>query len=205
MNKKIMVVSLIVLVIIICLIFVFIFNKNNNNATINNNTQKQDEIKDEKTSDKKIAIVYFSATGTTKTVAEYIKDETKGDIFEIIPKQKYESDDLNYNNSNSRATKEQNDKNARPEIANNINVSNYDIIFIGYPIWWGDTPRIIQTFIESHELKGKTMIPFCTSGSSGITGSESTLKSYKGINWIAGKRLSGSKSDVSSWVKSLNY
>lgn len=98
-----------------------------------------------------------------------------------------------------------NDKNARPEIANNIDVSNYDVIFIGYPIWWGDTPRIIQTFMESHELSGKTMIPFCTSGGSGIQASENTLKSYKGINWVSGKRLTNSKNDVTNWVKSLNY
>lgn len=179
--------------------------KVNNNNSINNNTQSQNETKKEETSDKRIAVVYFSATGTTKTVAEYIKDAVNGDCFEIVPKQKYSNDDLNYNNNNSRSTKEQNDKNARPEIANNINVSNYDVIFIGYPIWWGDTPRIIQTFMESHELSGKTMIPFCTSGGTGISTSENTLKSYSGINWISGKRLVTSKNDVTSWVKSLNY
>ena len=172
---------------------------------INNNTQVQNETVNEETSNKKVAVVYFSATGTTKTVAEYIKDVANADIFEIIPKQKYTSDDLNWNNSNSRSTKEQNDKNARPEIANNIDVSAYDVIFIGYPIWWGDTPRIIQTFMESHELNGKTMIPFCTSGGSGISGSENTLKSYSGINWISGKRLGTSKNEVENWVKSLNY
>ena len=172
---------------------------------INNNTQVQNETVNEETSNKKVAVVYFSATGTTKTVAEYIKDVANADIFEIIPKQKYTSDDLNWNNSNSRSTKEQNDKNARPEIANNIDVSAYDVIFIGYPIWWGDTPRIIQTFMETHQLGGKTMIPFCTSGGTGISTSENTLKSYTGINWISGKRLGTSKNDVTSWVKSLNY
>ena len=179
--------------------------KVSNNNSINNNTQSQNETKKEETSDKRIAVVYFSATGTTKTVAEYVKDAANADIFEIVPKQKYSSDDLNYNNNNSRSTKEQNDKNARPEIANNIDVSNYDVIFIGYPIWWGDTPRIIQTFMESHELSGKTMIPFCTSGGTGISTSENTLKSYSEINWISGKRLGTSKNDVTSWVKSLNY
>ena len=179
--------------------------KVNNNNSINNNTQSQNETKQEETSDKRVAVVYFSATGTTKTVAEYIKDEANADIYEIVPKQKYSSDDLNYNNNNSRSTKEQNDKNARPEIANNIDVSNYDVIFIGYPIWWGDTPRIIQTFMESHELSGKTMIPFCTSGGTGISTSENTLKSYSGINWISGKRLGTSKNEVVNWVKSLNY
>ena len=179
--------------------------KVNNNNSINNNTQSQNETKKEETSDKRVAVVYFSATGTTKTVAEYIKDAANADIFEIVPKEKYSSDDLNWNNNNSRSTKEQNDKNARPEIANNIDVSNYDVIFIGYPIWWGDTPRIIQTFMENHDLSGKTMIPFCTSGGSGIQASENTLKSYSGIHWISGKRLGTSKNEVTRWVKSLNY
>jgi len=179
--------------------------KVNNNNSINNNTQSQNETKKEETLDKRVAVVYFSATGTTKTVAEYIKDVASADIFEIIPKEKYSSEDLNWNNNNSRSTKEQNDKNARPEIANNIDVSNYEVIFIGYPIWWGDTPRIIQTFMESHELSGKTMIPFCTSEGTGISTSENTLKSYSGINWLSGKRLTNSKNDVTNWVNSLNY
>ena len=179
--------------------------RDNNTNSTNSNTQTQDEKRNEETSNKNVAVVYFSATGTTKTVAEYIKDEANADIFEIVPKEQYSSEDLNWNNNNSRSTKEQNDKNARPEIANNIDVSNYDVIFIGYPIWWGDTPRIIQTFMESHELSGKTMIPFCTSGGTEISTSENTLKSYSGINLISGKRLGTSKNDVTSWVKSLNY
>ena len=233
MDKKVIALIIAILVIVIGIGGYFIINSNNSNKENNqntssnnnlssskieenntekvnnnnsiNNTQSQNETKKEETSDKRVAVVYFSATGTTKTVAEYIKDVANADIFEIVPKQKYSSDDLNYNNNNSRSTKEQNDKNARPEIANNIDVSNYDVIFIGYPIWWGDTPRIIQTFMESHELSGKTMIPFCTSGGTGISTSENTLKSYKGINWISGKRLGTSKNDVTSWVKSLNY
>ena len=167
--------------------------------------QNQNDTKTDETSNKKVAVVYFSATGTTKTVAEYIRNEVNGDIFEIVPKQKYSSSDLNWNDNNSRSTKEQNDKNARPEIQNNIDVSNYDVIFIGYPIWWGDTPRIIQTFMENTNLNGKTMIPFCTSGGTGIQASENTLKSYSGINWISGKRLTTSKSEITNWVKSLNY
>ena len=160
--------------------------------------------KQEEQKDTKIAVVYFSATGTTKKVAEYIKEEVNAEIFEIIPKQAYTSEDLNWNDNKSRSTKEQNDKDARPEMANSIDVSGFETIFLGYPIWWGDTPRIIQTFVESHELKGKTVIPFCTSSSSGISGSERTLKEYQGINWVAGKRLTGSKDDVEKWIKSLN-
>ncbi|MBQ9314674.1 MAG: hypothetical protein IJ220_06785 [Clostridia bacterium] len=160
--------------------------------------------KEKEQHDSKAAVVYFSATGTTKQVAEYVKDETNADIFEIIPKEKYTSEDLNWNNNDSRTTKEQNDKNVRPEIENNIDISNYDLIFIGYPIWWGDCPRIVQSFIETGKLNGKTAIPFCTSGSSSISGSENTLKNYKEINWISGKRLTASRNDVANWVKSLN-
>lgn len=229
MNKKVIALIIAILVIVLGIGGYFIINSNNSNKTENqninsnnnlsssrteennterknnNNAKSQNETKKDETSDTKVAVVYFSATGTTKTVAEYIKDETNGDIFEIVPKEKYSSEDLNWNDNNSRSTKEQNDKNARPEIANNIDVSSYDVIFIGYPIWWGDTPRIIQTFMENHGLSGKTMIPFCTSGGTGISTSENTLKSYKGINWISGKRLGISKNEVINWVKSLNY
>lgn len=180
-------------------------NENNTNSSILNNIQNQNETKTNETSEKKVAVVYFSATGTTKIVAEYIRAEVNGDIFEIVPKQKYSSSDLNWNDNSSRSTKEQNDKSARPEIQNNIDVSSYDVIFIGYPIWWGDTPRIIQTFMEKTNLNGKTMIPFCTSGGTGIQASENTLKSYSGINWISGKRLTTSKSEIANWIKSLNY
>ena len=131
-----------------------------------------------------------------------------GNLIEIVPKEKYTDNDLNYGNDNSRANKEQNDSNARPEIKNNINTDNYDIIFLGYPIWWGDVPKIILTFLDSHNLNGKTIIPFCTSGSTEISGSLNTLKEYnKNINWIDGKRFSSSTSqdEVSSWVNSLNY
>ncbi len=168
----------------------------NNTVKISKDEQAQIE--------NKIAVVYFSVTGNTKTVAEYIKEELGADIFEIIPKQEYVDADLQYNDRSTRATKEQDDKNARPEIKNDIDISKYNTILLGYPIWWGDCPRIIQTFIETGKLNGKTVIPFCTSGSSGISGSESTLKSYKDVNWISGKRLTTSKNEVTNWVKGLN-
>ena len=225
MDKKIIALIVFILIIALGLGGYFIINSNkteNSNGEQNNssqssvskennttnteiNTTQKEKTNNETTSSKKVAVVYFSATGTTKTVAEYIKDAANADIFEIVPKQKYSNTDLNWNDNSSRSTKEQNDKNARPEIQNNIDVSSYDVIFIGYPIWWGDTPRIIQTFMEGHDLKGKTMIPFCTSGGTGISTSENTLKAYSGINWISGKRLTTSQSEVTNWVKSLNY
>ena len=125
-----------------------------------------------------------------------------------MPKQKYTSEDLNYGDRNTRATKEQNDENARPEIENKIDLSNYDIVYLGYPIWWGNVPKIVLSFMDNTNLDGKTVIPFCTSGSTGISTSENTLKSYKtNIKWISGKRFSNSttKEDVSNWIKNLDY
>ena len=176
-------------------------------ANTEENTGDRNNTENKGTSDnKKIAIIYFSATGTTKKVAGYIKDATNGDIFEIEPKDKYTDNDLSYNNNNSRATKEQNDSSARPEISNTIDTESYDVIYLGYPIWFGDAPRIILTFLDKSNLSGKTVIPFCTSGSSGISKSENYFKNnYKNINWLEGKRLSTSQSEVTNWVKSLNY
>ena len=212
--KNIKIISILVIILFIVAVIVgayFIIKSNQkedvkeNNNIIENN--KNEVISEYKESDKKIAVIYFSATGTTKQIAEYIKDEINGDIFEIIPKQKYTTEDLNYGDSNTRATREQNDKNARPEIENKIDVSNYDVIFLGYPIWWGDVPKIIVSFIDSTELKEKNIIPFCTSESSDILGSENTLKSYnKNINWMTGKRFSNNsqKEEIKKWIEVLN-
>jgi len=219
MKKTKIIIGLVIIVLLIALIVagVIIINTNKskevneNNSLITNN----DEIKSSnenidnnkgKTS-KNIAVVYFSATGNTKEIAEYIKEEANCDIYEIVPKQKYTSSDLNYGDNNTRATKEQRDKNARPEIKEKIDVSNYDTIFLGYPIWWGDVPKIILTFIDNTDLDEKTIIPFCTSGSSGISQSENTLKQYKGsVNWLPGKRFSNSsrKDEIKNWIDSLN-
>ena len=214
MNKKLIIIIVIALVFVG---FVVIDNIAYNLTDGANEIKTTNEVKETKETnnvqinekdDKKIAVVYFSATGTTKKVAELIKDETNADIFEIIPKQKYTSEDLNYGDKNTRATKEQNDENARPEIENSIDLSNYDVVFLGYPIWWGNAPKIILSFIDNTNLDGKTVIPFCTSGSSGISTSESTLKTYKNnIKWIEGKRFSSSttRDEASNWVRSLDY
>ena len=215
MNKKI-IVLIAAIVIIAAGVGVWVMSSNNktesnnNSNNSSNSTENSNEMQEEKTNnhDKKIAVIYFSATGTTKKVAEYIKNTTKGDLIEIIPKEKYTDSDLNYGNDNSRANKEQNDSNARPEISNNINIDSYDVIYLGYPIWWGDVPKIILTFLDNYNLNGKTVIPFCTSGSTGISGSLDTLKKYnKDINWIVGKRFSSSttQDEISSWVKGLEF
>ncbi len=213
MNKK-TIILMIAVIIAVGVVFWFVSsnkkleskNNSNTNTTENGNSN---EIQEENTNDKdkKIAVIYFSATGTTKKVAEYIKDATGGDLLEIIPKEKYTDNDLNYGNDNSRANKEQNDSNARPEIKNTINTDNYDIIFLGYPIWWGDVPKIILTFLDSHNLNSKTVVPFCTSGSTGISESLNTLKNYnKDIRWIDGKRFSSSttQDEITNWINSIN-
>ena len=110
-------------------------------------------------------VVYFSATGTTKNAAEKVKKATDGKLYQIKPAKQYTSADLDYSNDGCRANKEQNDESSRPQIKGKVkNIRKYDVIFIGYPIWWGKEPMIIRTFLESYNLKGKKIVPFCTSG-----------------------------------------
>ena len=154
----------------------------------------------------KTLVIYFSQTGTTKGVAEKIANITGGDLYEIIAAEPYVEADLNYNNDNCRATKEQNDKSVRPEIANDtVNLDDYSTIYIGYPIWWGQAPRIMDTFVESHSFDGKKVIPFCTSGSSDIADSDNYLAELaKSGDWLEGKRFgaSASESEIEEWINS---
>lgn len=118
----------------------------------------------------KALVVYFSATGNTKSAAEGLAKMQGADLYEIVPKQPYTDEDLNYNDSSTRATVEQNDENARPAISGGIdNLAEYDVIYVGFPIWWGDMPRILYTFFDTYDLSDKTIAPFCTSGGSGIS------------------------------------
>ena len=155
----------------------------------------------------KVLVAYFSATGTTKGVAGHIADGLNADLYEIVPEEPYTDADLNYNDNSSRSTVEMNDSDARPEISGSVeNMDQYDIVFLGYPIWWSDAPRIMSTFVESYDFSGKTVVPFCTSGSSGIGSSASNLeKLTSGATWLDGKRLNGSDSQdtVMEWVNSL--
>lgn len=155
----------------------------------------------------KVLVAYFSATNTTEGVAEHIANGLNADLYEIIPKEPYTDADLNYNDNNSRTTIEMNDPDARPAISGSVeNMEQYDIVFIGYPIWWGDAPRIVSTFMESYDFSGKTIVPFCTSGGSGIGSSASNLEQLtSGANWLEGRRLNGSDSQdtVMEWVNGL--
>ena len=139
----------------------------------------------------KVLVVYFSATNTTEGVAEHIANGLNADIYEIVPEDPYTDADLNYNDNNSRTTIEMNDPNARPAISGSVeNMEQYDIIFVGYPIWWGVAPTIVNTFIEGHDLRGKRLIPFATSGGSGIEKSvEALRKAYPGLTWENGRLM----------------
>lgn len=153
--------------------------------------------------DNKTLVVYFSATGTTAKAARTIVDVTGGALYEIVPQQAYTSDDLDWNDRQSRSSAEMNNPQARPALKDTkAEVAAYDVIFIGYPIWWNQAPRIVNTFIESHDLKGKTLVPFATSGGSGITGSVKELrKSYPDLEWQDGKLLNGaSRNAIQNWV-----
>ena len=159
---------------------------------------------DKPASGAKTLVVYFSATGTTKGVAEQIASVSGAVTYEITAAQTYTEADLNWNDTNSRTTLEQNDKSVRPAIGSEtLSLDAYSTIFIGYPIWWGEEPRIMDTFVESYDFTGKTMIPFCTSGGSGIGASGSNLAANaKTGTWLEGARLSGS-SDIKGWIDGL--
>jgi flavodoxin len=148
----------------------------------------------------KILVAYFSASGTTARLAKNVADTLGGDLFAIEPVEPYTSADLNWNNSRSRSSVEMNDKSSRVAIARKVeNMADYDTIVIGYPIWWGVAPHIINSFLESYDLTGKTVIPFATSGGSGIGSPETYLKaSAKGATLRKGKllRVSAGKAEI---------
>ncbi len=167
----------------------------------------RDSDKQETGTEKDTLVVYFSATGTTKRVAEKIANVTGADMYEIVPAEPYSSDDLDWNDDNSRTTTEMNDKDARPEIGSrDVSLDGYSRIFIGYPIWWGDAPRIVSTFVEKYSFEGKTVIPFCTSGGSGIGKSGDNLKEQAGSgSWLAGDKLDSgmSEDELQTWIDGL--
>lgn len=173
-----------------------------NDAAENESVDKADKAE---ASD--ILVVYFSATNTTEGVAEQIADCLSADIYEIVPEQSYTDADLNYNDDNSRTTAEMNDPASRPAISGSVeDMDQYDIVFVGYPIWWGDAPRIVSTFMESYDFSDKTVVPFCTSGGSGIDSSAANLEALTdGATWISGARLEGgsSRDTIADWINGL--
>ena len=154
-----------------------------------------------------ILVVYFSATGTTRGVAEKLAEGLSADLYEIVPDEPYTDADLNYNDSRSRTSIETDDPTCRPAIAGELpDLTAYDTIFIGYPIWWGDTPRIVSNFVEHVNLADKTMAVFFTSGSSGLGNSMKHLEEQSGAGtWLEGKRFTSRSTaeELVSWAKGL--
>lgn len=165
-------------------------------------TASQPELTEDKM---KTLVVYFSCTNTTKTLAEYAADILGADIYEIVPAEPYTAADLAYY-TNGRADQEQNDPSVRPAISGSVdNMSDYDTIILGYPIWHGQAPRIISTFLESYDFSGKTIVPFCTSHSSGIGSSADNLHALCSAEWKNGKRFGSgtSKDEVDKWLNEI--
>ena len=210
--------------ILLALVLVFSFaacsnNSDNSASTANSTTstpagkQSTDESSDNNTdssSNSKILVVYYSATGSTKAVADTIADTTRADLFEITPVVPYTSDDLNWTNDNSRVSVEHNDESKRDVPLTKTtpdNWADYDTVFIGYPIWWGIAAWPVNNFLEGNDFTGKTVIPFCTSSSSGLGQSGDLLADMAGTgNWQDGERFSSgaSSSKVESWVNGLD-
>ncbi len=152
-----------------------------------------------------ILVAYFSATNRTKGVAKQLALELGADIYEIVPEVPYTEEDLNYSDSSTRATSEQNDPDVRPAIQGSLeNMDQYDTVLVGYPIWWGEAPRIMSTFIESYDFSGKTLAAFCTSGSSGFGSSDAALReAAPDASWKEGKRFSADASaqELLEWAE----
>ena len=157
-------------------------------------------------SNHKVLVAYFSATGVTAQAAQKVADATGGDVYAITPAKPYTDADIDWRDKQSRSSVEMNDPKARPALGGKrLDVSEYDVVFIGYPIWWDQAPRIINTFIESHDLKGKTVIPFATSGGSTISGSAAMLKRcYPALEWKEGRLLNrADEKTVRTWIERL--
>ena len=167
-------------------------------------TENASAASKQKKKTKKVLVVYFSATGTTKSVAKKIKKATGAKIYQIKAEEPYTSADLDYSDDDCRANVEQQDETVRPKIKGKVKkIRKYDVIFVGYPIWWGKEPMIIRTFLESYNLKGKKIVPFCTSGGSGISGSIKGVKAAaKGAKVVKGKDLTdASGKSIKKWAK----
>jgi len=150
-------------------------------------------------------VVVFSCTGTTKGVAEKIAALTGAELVDLVPAQPYTAEDLNYNDRSTRATVEQNTPDARPEIASDISLDGVTTLYLGYPIWWGQAPRIMSTFVESHDFTGITVVPFCTSGGSGAGRTGEILGEQAGTGtFLTATRFSSgvSDNDLQSWIDS---
>ena len=163
-------------------------------------SQKKTETKTEQ----KVLVAYFSATGTTKAAARQLAEVAGADLYEIKPEQPYTDADLDWQNKQSRSSVEMQDRHSRPAISGKLqNMNEYNVVYVGFPIWWYTAPTIINTFLETYDFKGKTVIPFATSGGSSIQKACADLEAtYPEINWKEGKLLNRtSKGDLQKWVE----
>lgn len=182
---------------------------NSSEADSNDSTEEETENVEASTGSGKTLVVYYSASGNTKGVAEKIAELTEADLFEIQPTEPYTDDDLNWTNDDSRVSREHDDESLRDVELVSTTVENwdsYDTVYIGYPIWWGIAAWPVNNFVKDNDFTGKTVIPFCTAASSGIGDSGDLLEDMAGTgNWIEGTRFRGgaSESDISSWIDSL--
>lgn len=170
------------------------------------NQEMKAEQKSEQKSERKMLVTYFSATGTTEKVARRIASLSGADIMEIEPVEPYTEADLDWHDKQSRSSVEMSNPSARPQIkALAKEVSDYDVILIGFPVWWDLAPREINTFIESCDLQGKTVVPFATSGGSTIVGSEAALKrTYPSLDWGPGCLLNDADDKtINQWLETI--
>lgn len=155
-----------------------------------------------------VLVAYFSATGNTEGIGATLQTILDSDLYEIVPEEPYTDEDLDYNTDDCRANQEQTDPAARPAIDGTLeNPGDYDVVFLGYPIWWGQAPKVISTFLESYDFSGKTIVPFCTSGSSGIGSSTDHLHALApDANWLDSQRFDAgaSREEIARWVEGLD-
>ncbi len=219
MNKKVVVGIIVVAIVIVLGVTAYFFlsdrSENNNNQTPDNslnngnNNSSTDNGNTNVGSDSNVLVVYFSAQGHTEEVAQQLAANLNGDVFEIVPRDEYTSDDLDWTDDNSRVTREHEDESLRNiELVSTTvdNWENYDTVLIGYPIWWGIAAWPVNTFVENNDFTGKTVIPFCTSASSGLGNSGELLATAAGTgDWQEGHRFSSnpSDSDIKAWTDSL--
>lgn len=180
-----------------------------NNVQVENPPTEPEANNTDENSQPKVLVAYFSATNNTAGIAADIAESLGADLYVITPEEPYTAADLDYGNDNSRTSLEMNNPDARPAIGGSgvANMADYDIVFLGYPIWWGQAPKIISTFLEAYDFSGKTIVPFCTSGSSGIGSSATNLHGLTdGADWLEGRRFSGgaAQTEVANWVNGLN-
>ena len=221
MKKVIIGIVAVIIIAVVGILGYFLVSNNNEPQEKENNTptnptvieptedidKRQDDIT--KPSNGKTLVVYFSASGSTKKVAEQVADNLNAELFEIEPINPYTSSDLDWTDNNSRVTKEHEDESLRDIKLKNTKVDtwdSYDTVLIGYPIWWGIAAWPVDTFVKANDFNGKTVIPFCTSATSGLGQSGDLLKQEaKGGNWVSGHRFSSgaSSSDIKTWTNGL--